>query len=129
MKPEQILTASRQIKELSGALAAAQQTNSSLVAKLKRLAFVPDGPILLPAKLRAKVLATDPKWHFIVLNAGEKQGMLANAEVLVSRQGQFVARARVSRVEDDRCIANLMPGSESAQVLEGDVAIPAFPRT
>ncbi len=129
MKPEEILTAAQRIKELGAALAAAQQTNSDLVARLRRLAFVPEGPIELPAKLRAQVLTSDPKWHFIVLDAGEKQGVLTNAELLVSRQGKFVARARVTRVQDDRCIADLLPGSELVQVLEGDVVIPAFPRS
>jgi septal ring factor EnvC (AmiA/AmiB activator) len=129
MQPEEIMTAGRRIKDLSAALAAARQTNNTLVARLKQLAIVDEGPILLQAKLQAKVVASDPKWHFIVLNAGEKQGVLANAELLVSRQGKFLARARVTRVQDDRCIADLMPGWQLVQVLEGDVVIPAFPHS
>jgi hypothetical protein len=109
-------------------LAGAEKTNLVLVAELKKWQPPGDGPILLPAELSAKVLTSDPKWHFILLDAGENQGVVRNAEVLVRRQGKLVARARVTRVQGDRCIADLMPGWELADVLEGDVVIPAFPR-
>ena len=47
----------------------------------------------------------------------------------MSRAGRLVAKARVSRVQHDRCIANLLPGWELADLAEGDVAIPGFPRS
>lgn len=129
MEPEQIIKAGQQIKQLTAALTAAEKTNTMLVAQLKRAQVSTDGPILLPSKLTAKVLASDPKWRFILVDAGESNGMVANAELLVRRQGKLVARARVTRVQEDRAIADLMPGWELAEVQEGDVVIPAYPRS
>jgi hypothetical protein len=129
MEPEQVMMAVKQIKDLSTALAAAQQTNRALVTLLQPQPAKEDGPVLLPSGLRAKVLVCDPKWHFIVLNAGQNQGVLKDGEMLLSRQGKLVARAKVTQVQGDRCVAALMPGWELTEVMEGDAAIPAFPRS
>lgn len=129
MEPDQILQAAKQLKGLQDSLAAARQTNAVLGQRVKQLEEIlgPEGgqPVILPAGLRAKVLAADPKWHFLVLDAGEKQGVLVRGEVLVSRQGKLVAKARISRVEENSCVANLLPGWELGEVMEGDVAMAA----
>jgi hypothetical protein len=130
MEPEQIMTAAAEIKSLRNDLKTAQETNNALVAEVTRLTPVGDGEIVrLPADLKAKVIAADPKWRFIVLDAGENQGVLKNGELLVSREGKLVAKVKVTRVQNDRCVADLMPGWELAEILEGDVVIPANPRS
>jgi hypothetical protein len=86
-------------------------------------------PVVLPAGLKGEVMAVDPKWDFVVLNVGEDQGVLANGELLVSRDGKLVAKVIVRSVQRDRCIANLVPGWKLGDVYEGDVAIPAHPAT
>ena len=82
-------------------------------------------PPPLPSELKGKVLACDPKWGFLVLDVGESAGALPRGELLVSRQGKLVAKVKISRVEKDCCIANLLPNWNIAEVMEGDVAIPA----
>ena len=129
MEPEQIIAAAGQIKQLTAALAAAEKTNAILVARLRPVPVAQESPIQLPANLTAKVLASDPKWHFILLDAGGSNGVLNHAEILVRREGKLIARARVTRVQEDRCIADLLPGWELAEVLEGDIVIPAFPHS
>jgi len=125
MEPEQIVSVAKQLKALQNDLLVARKNNELLTRKVQRLAsFHPeDGcTATLPADLKAKVIASDPKWHFIVLDAGEDQGVVEHGEVLVSRQGKLLAKAKVSRVHKDRCIANLVPGWEFAEVVEGDCA-------
>jgi cell shape-determining protein MreC len=129
LEPEQIIVAARQLKSLQADLAAAQATNKLLVAEIIRLRPDLPGPVLLPASLKAKVAAADPKWRFLVLDAGRNQGVLRNGELLVSRQGKLVARAKVRRVQEDCCVADLLPGWDLADVVEGDIAIPAFPHS
>ena len=73
------------------------------------------------------MIASDPKWHFIVLDAGENQGVLERGELLLSCHGKLVAKARVSRVQNDRSIANLLLGWELVEIMEGDLVIPADP--
>jgi hypothetical protein len=81
----------------------------------------------LPANLKGVVMAVDPKWNFIVLNVGEDQGVLKAGELLVSRDGKLVAKVVVSSVQKNHCIANIIPGWQLGDVIEGDTAIPAHP--
>jgi hypothetical protein len=79
----------------------------------------------LPADLRGKVVAVDPKWEFCVLDFGENKGAREKGELLVHRNMQLIARLRIQRVEADRCIANVVSGSRLHELLEGDLVFPA----
>ncbi len=124
MEPEQITTVARQIKALQINLVNAEKTNQLLSAKIERLnRLIPgDDGATWPSELHAKVLASDPKWRFVVLDAGEDKGVLENGEILLSRQGKLLAKAKISRVHKERSIANIVPGWEFADVVEGDSA-------
>jgi hypothetical protein len=87
----------------------------------------PNRPIPLPAALIGRVLVADPKWDFVVLNVGSDQGALNQGELLVNRDGKLVAKVKITSVQKDRCIANVMPGWKLGDVLEGDQVIPAYP--
>ena len=87
----------------------------------------PDHPVELPASLVGKVLVADPKWDFVVLSVGEEQGAQEHGEMLVSRDGKLVAKIKITSVQKDRSIANVLPGSKLGEVLEGDQVIPAYP--
>ena len=79
---------------------------------------------MLPENIRGKVLAVDPKWNFVVLNFGENAGALKHGELLVDRGGQLIAKVRIESLQADRCIANVEPGFELHNVLEGDTVFP-----
>jgi hypothetical protein len=133
LKPEQIIAMNGQYKSLQAenqvlakiALERAQKiralTNELAIYKNPEY-FVP-----LPADLRGKVLVTDPKWNFVVLNIGQDQGVLEHGELLVNRDGRLVAKVIVRSVEKSRSIANVMPGWQLGEVMEGDEVIPAHP--
>jgi cell shape-determining protein MreC len=87
----------------------------------------PEHHVELPASLVGKVLVTDPKWDFVVLNVGEDQGVLENGELLVSRDGKLVAKIKITSVQKNQSIGNILPGSQLGEVLEGDKVIPAYP--
>jgi len=132
MEPEQIVHAATQIKGLKDALAVAEAKIKGLDLKVQRLASIEageSGTVPLPAGLKARVIASDPKWHFVVLDAGENQGVLKRGELLLSRNGKLVAKARVSRVQNDRSVADLLPGWEFVEIMEGDLVIPADPQS
>lgn len=78
----------------------------------------------LPATLTGKVLVADPKWDFVVLNFGEKQGALENGVMLVNRNGRLVAKVQIRSLQPDRCIANVLPNWKLGDVVEGDQVIP-----
>ena len=111
------------IKEENGVL---QRTVSRLNNQLAALIGT-NYVVTLRADLKGRVLAVDPKWDFVVLNIGGDQGVLDDGEMLVSRDGKLVAKVIVRSVQKDRSIANIMPGWQLGQVIEGDVVTPAHP--
>jgi hypothetical protein len=129
MSPEQVANAAKLIKHLQDSLVALQEENTLLGRRIKKLEPPGICSFRLPADLSAKVLVFDPKWRFVVLDAGEDKGVLEHGELLVSRGGRLVAKVQVSRVEKNRCVANIMDGWNLAELMEGDQAIPADPRS
>ena len=131
--PQQILGMNKEFKTLQDNLTVANTENKILAQKIKKLENElaiyrdPNFFVTLPANLKGKVLVTDPKWNFVVLNVGEDQGVLERGELLVNRDGKLVAKVVVRTVQKDRSIANLLPGWELGEVMEGDQVIPAHP--
>jgi hypothetical protein len=74
----------------------------------------------LPTGLKGTVLVVDPKWNFVVLNIGEKQGVVPRGVLLVSRNSKLIGKVRVQSIQGDRSIANVMPGWKLGEIMEGD---------
>jgi hypothetical protein len=133
LKPEQIIAINKQYKELQKSFEGAMDENKTLGRKIVALSTelaiykTPDYQVPLPPGLRGKVLVTDPKWNFVILNVGQDQGVLEHGELLVNRNGKLVAKVKVRSVQKDRSIANVLPGWQLGEVMEGDQVIPAHP--
>lgn len=82
----------------------------------------PKGAVALPS-LSGKVLAVDPKWDFVIMDMGANHGLLKNGELSISREGKLIARVKVSRVETDYAIANVMAGFKRSDIQEGDAVM------
>ena len=80
-----------------------------------------DPPV--PREIRGKVLVVDPKWDFLVLDVGARNNIPQNGVMLISRNGELVAKVRIMDVQDQRSIANIMPGWKIKDVSEGDVVL------
>ena len=130
---EQVGKLSRALKDSQEALEVMNEEKTVLQRAVTRLTTRlakyegPDPTIRLRADLRGKILVVDPKWDFVVLNIGQDQGVLEEGELLVSRDGKLVAKVKVSSVEKNRCIANVVPGWKLGEVIEGDEVSPAHP--
>ncbi len=127
MSPDQVratvadLKTTRQQKD---ALTAENKTismdNKKLNAKIDDL-IGPDRPVPLPAGLKGNVVAVDPKYDFVVLDIGEKQGVLERGEMLVNRRGVLVAKVRITSVSAERSVANVLPDWKGkVEIMEGD---------
>ena len=133
LNPQQILQIKNSFKGLQDEIAAVQAENKLLGKKIVQLNVEldryrnPEKPVFLPASLKGKVLVADPKWNFVVLDIGGEQGVLEYGELLVNRNGRLVAKVVVRSVQKDRSIANVLPGWELGEVMEGDMVIPAHP--
>ena len=133
MTSDQVVTASKLIKTLQDSLTGQQEENKVLARKITRLSNElatykgSDTPVELPASLKGKVLVSDPKWNFVVLNVGGDQGALQNGELLVNRNGRLVGKVKITAVEKDRSVANVVPGWLLGEIMEGDLVVPAHP--
>lgn len=133
LTPERILNFDKHLKELQEMVDVANTEKTLLTRKLAKTEYdlkkltsqdeVP--PPELPSSLRGKVVASDPKWSFVVLDVGEDQGVVQDGEMLVNRNGKLVAKVKVRTVEKGRSIANIMPGWKLGEVVEGDQVLPA----
>ena len=130
---EQIIAFGKENKRLTEALATSEFDNKLLNQKKKELENElthykhPDIEPVLDAKIKGKVLVADPKWNFVVLDLGQAQGVTKYCTLLVNRNGALVAKVQVTSVQQNQCIANVLPGWQLGEVLEGDSVIPANP--
>jgi hypothetical protein len=135
LSPQEVANLGKTLEQERAMLAEARLVNKQQARKIVELqtkldVFVsPEKPVLLPADLKGQILVSDPKWEFVVLNVGEDQGVLENGQLLVNRDGKLVAKVKVTSVQKDRCIANVMPGWKLGEVMEGDQVIPAYPKS
>jgi hypothetical protein len=133
LTPPQILALDKELKNTQTALTVADDEKAVLSREVHKLnnqiqLLIGDQYVVkLPPALKGTVMAVDPKWKFVVLNIGENQGVLQQGELLVSRDGRLVAKVIVSSVQKDRCIANLVPGWQLGDIVEGDEVTPAHP--
>lgn len=96
--------------------------NSELKNQLARYTG-PDPDPPMKAGLTGKVLVVDPKYDFVVLDVGGNQGVVENGKLLVNRDGKLVGRLRITKVEPNRSIANIMTDWKQADVMEGDQVV------
>src|SRR6266567_259253 len=133
LTPDQISAVNTQNKALQKTLAGIEAENKVLGRKVTGLQTElarykdPEKLVYLPATLKGKILVCDPKWNFVILNVGGDQGVLEYGELLVNRNGKLVAKIKVSSVQKDRCVANVVPGWQIGELIEGDQVIPAHP--
>lgn len=130
---EQVANMARNLKSANDRVAEGQVVIATLNKKAKQLEDEladyrdPQRIVYLPSNLKGQVVVSDPKWDFVVLNVGEDQQVVPKGELLVNRNGRLVAKVKVTSVQKDRCVANVLPGWKLGEILEGDQVIPAHP--
>jgi len=130
MTPQQVLQQGVKLKDTEKQRDAFTLENKLLTQKLEEtkdiLASVigSNDVVRLPPNLRGTIVAVDPKYNFVVLNIGRSKGAAARGEMLVNHDGRYVAKLAItSRVTDTECVANIIPGSATGSVQEGDEVI------
>ena len=96
---------------------------TTVETELKRYTGDREPVVPLPIGLKGKIVVVDPKWDFVVLDIGGNQGVLENGKMLVNRNGRLVATVKITRVEPNRSIANIIPDLKQSEVMEGDQVI------
>lgn len=119
----QIIESEKRYRSLAGVLEDEKRVllkeNARLTNIVWELTMHEDIPVPMPGA-KGTVIAVDPKWNFVVLDVGEKGGARQRGVFLVSRNGKLVGKVRVTDVQADRSIANVVPGWQLDEIMEGD---------
>lgn len=75
--------------------------------------------------LSGKVVAYNAGWNFVVLNIGDKSGLKAGVQMVVLRGGNMVGKVKVTSVETNTAIADVLPGTiaRGDSVQPGDTVV------
>jgi uncharacterized coiled-coil protein SlyX len=132
--PAAATAADAQLAEMKTQLAELNTVKDSLQSQLKgaqnQLATaqksIQDRQTMAVMKgLRGQVLAVDRNWNFVVLNLGDRNGVVDNATLIVQRGASMVGRIRITSVEPSQSIADIIPNSVPAgiSVQPGDLVV------
>jgi predicted RNase H-like nuclease (RuvC/YqgF family) len=132
-KWKQLNTTPQQVIDMRAELAKTQAANSALLAEVRFQSrkigdltneinqLVGNETIPpLPAGLRGTVLAVDPKYAFVVLNIGDESGVVKRGVMVVARGDKFIGKVQIDKVENNKCVANVMPEWSQGPIIEGD---------
>lgn len=105
-------TMSARVKEKEESLVTSQNT-----VRAYQNGFVKNG-------LSGRVLAFNPGWNFVVLSIGDKAGLKPGVNMVVSRGNSMIAKVKVTSVEPNSAIADVVPGTmRGGKVEAGDTVI------
>jgi hypothetical protein len=79
--------------------------------------------------LEGKILAVNPSWNFVVLNLGDRNGVVNNAELLIKRGSQLIGKVRITSVEPSTSVADIVVNSvrSGLSIQPGDQVIYSGP--
>ena len=75
--------------------------------------------------LQARVLAVNPDWGFVVIDAGKASGIEQDTKLLVTRNRQTVGKISILSVEGGRSVASIVPDAMygGSSIVPGDRVI------
>lgn len=72
---------------------------------------------------KGKILVVDPRWDFVVLDIGSAAELKPNGVMLVTREGKLIGKIKITAVQGDKSIANVVPGWKLQDIMEGDLVV------
>ena len=116
-------TGEEEARQLLSSLEARAQAAEEKFAAADRQVKEYKGNISRPG-ISGRVLAYNPGWNFAVLSIGDQQGLKANAQLLVMRGNQAIAKLRVTSVEPRSSIADVTQTLARGETVQpGDTVI------
>lgn len=117
---QQVEIAEQEKRLLAEKLEAAQNQMTALRRDAERRAAG-----LMARGLQGQVLAVNQAWGFVILSLGDRQGVAANAEMLVRRGDSLIGKVKISTVEPTTSVADIIPGSmqKGLRIQPGDTVI------
>jgi hypothetical protein len=73
--------------------------------------------------IQGKIVAVNHQWNFVVVNIGGEKGLAENAEMVVVRGDQPIAKLKVAKVDPQTAVADIVKASTKVRPTVGDVVI------
>jgi septal ring factor EnvC (AmiA/AmiB activator) len=70
-----------------------------------------------------RVLVVNPEWNFVVIDIGKSQGLSPPAEMLVHREDDLIGRIRLSTVQEEMAVGQILGDWEQRSIQAGDFVI------
>ena len=121
-----VYTMKQRIADAHDEIAAITEEKNVLLRQMDQMRYElgrfvgPTQKVVMRDGLEGNVQAIDSDWGFVIVNVGEKDGARENGELLVSREGKLIGKLLISSVEDNRSIANVIPGWVQSDIQVGD---------
>jgi septal ring factor EnvC (AmiA/AmiB activator) len=113
-----LVQAEDETRDLQDQVATLEQTISNMEIELG------DRPTqTLPKGLTGRILVVNPYWNFVILDIGSEAGLAPNAEMLVHRDDRLIGKVRISSVEEDMAVAEILNDWEQVPIREGDYVL------
>ncbi len=113
-----------EMKQVNISLEASKKDTEGKLSSTQRVVQEYKQEISKPG-LTGRVLAFNAGWNFVVLSIGDRAGLKNNAQMLVTRGGQPIAKVKVTTVEPATSIADVIPGTlaKGQSVQPGDTVV------
>lgn len=74
----------------------------------------------LPPGISGKVETVNRTWNFVVLNVGDKDGVVRNGVLIVYRGNDYIGKVRVVSTEAHTAVADILPEWAKGDIQSGD---------
>lgn len=96
------------------------EAKRELIDEYEAELFPDDDTVDTPKGLTGKIAVVRPDWNFVVLDVGREEGLRHNTQLLVHRDEELVGRVRVSSLEDNMAVAEIMRDETQIPLERGD---------
>jgi hypothetical protein len=73
--------------------------------------------------IQGKIVAVNHQWNFVVVNVGGERGLAENAEMVVVRGDQAIAKLKIAKVDPQTAVADIVKSASKVRPTVGDVVI------
>ena len=109
------------LKNENGRIRAENKRISTQLEELKEL-YVKDRNVMAPG-FTAKVVESNDRFDFVVLDKGKKDGVKNNVEMVVHSGGKYICKVLVTKVLETSCVCDILPVTRP-QDAQGNYLLP-----
>jgi cell shape-determining protein MreC len=74
----------------------------------------------MPPGINGKILSVNRAWNFVVLNVGNKDGVVENGVLMVYRGNTLLGKVKVVSAEKNSAVADVIPEWIKGDIQPGD---------